>query len=279
MKKIAIACSSGGYKTVFIQGVLASFETKGFFADAYAGCSSSAIVSSYAAIERINNLGLSLWTDGLKISNIEGNSQSNAILHSLDLLFPEIEKLLWQPTSHRLLIATSFVKTAEAAAITQSDNAKRFGQKLLIEALRNNSTWRDENLELHIYDTSANINAKRLTTDNYKEVAYASTRMLHAWHIPAYINKKPYIDGSYTSLCPVAALLELGYEKVICILTENNKQLDMFSNKEFENLKVDFIQPQINLKDIGVDFYSATEESINNVFSLGFNTGIEYLNK
>jgi hypothetical protein len=39
-----------------------------------------------------------------------------------------VEQYLGNPSLHRLLIAASFVKTAEAAAITQSDKAKRWGK-------------------------------------------------------------------------------------------------------------------------------------------------------
>jgi len=49
-EKKAIACMSGGYKTVFTHGVLTAFEDEFFFADAYAGCSSSALVSILTAV-------------------------------------------------------------------------------------------------------------------------------------------------------------------------------------------------------------------------------------
>jgi len=282
-EKIAIACMSGGYKTVFTHGVLTAFEDKFFFADAYAGCSSSALVSAYAAMGKISSLELSLWLDGLQISKIEGNSQSNAILKSIDVMFPLVEKYFGTPSFRRLLIATSFVKTPDAADITQSDKAKRWGQKLLIEAIKNIATWRDENLVSHIFDTHTENENKRLTAKNFKEVAYASTRMLHAWHIPAFINGAAYIDGSYTCLYPVLPLVELGYGKIICILTEHDsKRVDMFSDKEINPVinqaKIDFIQPDINLKDVGVDYYSATEDSLKEVFSIGYKKGIDYIN-
>ncbi|MDR2692321.1 MAG: patatin-like phospholipase family protein [Dysgonamonadaceae bacterium] len=281
MEKKAISCMSGGYKTVFTQGVLMALEEKSFFVDAYAGCSSSALISAYASIEKIRKLDLSLWINGLQISSIEGNSQSNAIQHSIDNMFPLIQKELWQPSSHRLLIAVSFVKTKEGELLTQTDKAKRFGQKLLIEASRNISTWRDENLELQMFDTVKDNKTKLLTENNFKEVAYATTRMLHAWHLPAYINGEAYIDGSYTCLYPVLPLLELGYKYIICILTEHdNRKYDMFSNNEIsiilDDTRIDFIQPDMNLKDVGVDFYAATEKSLNKAFMHGFAKGIDY---
>jgi predicted acylesterase/phospholipase RssA len=282
-KNTAIACMSGGYKTVFTHGVLTAFENKAFFVDAYAGCSSSALVSAYASIEKISSLDISSWLEGLRISKEEGNSQSNAIMHSIDVLLPILEKGFKGKTLHRLLIAASFVKTAEASEITQSEQAKRWGQKLLLEASRNIATWRDENLELHIFDSQAADKNRLLTYDNFREVSYASTRMLHAWHMPAFIDGAPYVDGSYTCLYPVVPLVNLGYEKIICILTEaDSKKNDMFSSEDFNpqlyEATIDFIKPDINLKNIGVDYYSATENSLKEAFIMGYKKGIDYYN-
>ena len=44
--------------------------------------------------------------------------------------------------------------------------------------------------------------------------------MLHAWDIPAWINEKPYIDASYTCLCPVIEMIDAGYKQVIAINNE-----------------------------------------------------------
>lgn len=278
----AISCMSGGYKTIFTQGVLTVFEENGLMAETYAGCSSSALVAAYAAFGKIREFDISLWTDGLKISKMEGNSQSNAIIHSIAKTFPTIQKELWSLTAHRLLIATSYVKTEEAASVTQTEKAKRFGQKLLIEASRNISTWKDNHLELHLYDTGKGEGTKLLTPENFEEVAYATTRMLHAWHIPAYIEGKAYIDGSYTSLCPAIPLENMGYRHIVCILTEHDsKKLDIFSADEIPSVindcKIDFIRPDMNLKEMGVDYYAATEESLRNVYVYGYEKGLEFL--
>ena len=62
---------------------------------------------------------------------------------------------------------------------------------------------------------------------------YAATRMGHAWHMPTYINGKPYIDGSYTSICPVLQIAKLGYKELICITTEHKDTfVDLFSEME-----------------------------------------------
>lgn len=282
-RKQAISCMSGGYKSVFTQGVLTAFESNGFYACTYAGCSSSALIASLAACGKIQQLGLSLWTDGLKISNIEGNSQSNAILHSIDIIYPIVKEQLWNENSNRLIIATSYVNNPEAASITQTDKAKRFGQKLLIEAMRHISDWKDKNLKLHLYDTVSGTLTKLLIPENFKEVVYASTRMLHAWHIPAYINGDAYVDGSYTSLCPVIPLVEIeDFNSIICILTDHvERKVDIFSNRNIPDKIADtsiyFVHPNMNLKDIGVDYYSASEEGLKQAFLHGVEKGIEFI--
>ena len=278
----AIACMSGGYKTVFTHGVLCALEKSNYPVDAYAGCSSSAIIAAYAAIHKINMLDISLWIDALNSSKEEGSSQSNAVLNSLDQLYPTIREELWHQDSGKLFIATSFVKNKDAEGITQSNIAKRFGQKLLIDALRGKSEWKDENLEPHLFGTESYEQIYPLTKENFKEVAYASTRMLHAWHIPAFIDGKAYIDGSYTCLCPVIPLVNIGYQSILCILTEHNsKKLDMFSSEEIPNQigesVINIIRPDVNLKDIGVDFYNANEKTLKEVFSYGYQKGIEFL--
>lgn len=281
--EFAICCMSGGYKNVFTQGVLKAFEEYAFKAKAYAACSSSVLIAAYAAMSKINVLDLSIWSNGYLTSQEKGN-QSEAMLQSIQKLSEEIQCYLWQPDSSRLLIATSLVKTEEAAAITQSDGAKRLGQILLINALKHKPDWKDKNLQLQIFDTCIAGNNQLLTKDNFNAVAYASTRMLHAWNIPAFINNQAYLDGSYTSLCPVIPLIELGYKKIICICSEKDKvYYDLFSNEEIPSLlngaKIEFIKPDCDLKDMGVDFYTITEDGLNRVYEYGYMTGVDYIKK
>ncbi len=281
MKKLAIATSSGGYKGVFIHGVLSFFEQMNFQADAYASCSSSALFSALASIKKINNITNSIWSDGNDIAKIKGNSQSNVQLKSIDKLFPILKDELFK-SSRRYLVSTSFVKTESAAIETQSELSVRLGRKLLIEAARNIETWRDENLENHLFDTFNNSKTQLLTEENLKDVLYATTRMLHAWHIPAFINGKPYIDGSYTSMCPVNSLAELGYEKIICITTENNQtKVDFFSNKHIPEKVGDsdiiFVKPDYNLSEIDVDFFKVTELGLEKAYQHGIEKAKEFI--
>lgn len=206
------------------------------------------------------------------------------MLQSIKELSPMIKDNLWKPESGRLLIATSFVKTLEASEISQSEGAKRLGQMLLINALRHKSEWKDQNLELRIFDTCASTDGNLLTKENFDEVAYATTRMLHAWNIPAYINKQSYIDGSYTALCPAFYLAELGYKNILCISTENDKvRRDLFTDEEvpsqINDSTIDFIKPDRGLKELGVDFYTICENGLDEVYNDGYEKGLDYVMK
>ncbi|MBT8391889.1 MAG: hypothetical protein KJO48_08990, partial [Ignavibacteria bacterium] len=222
MKDIAIATSSGGFKGVFIHGVLSLFEKENFSAEAYASCSSSALVAASASIKKLSTISISIWNEANEITKIPGNSMSNAQLVGIEKLLPILGSELFN-SPRRLLVSTSFVKTKEAAIETQSEKSRRLGLKLIIEAAKNITNWRDNNLEHHLFDTFKNSRTKLITGENLKDVLYATTRMMHAWHIPAYIDGEPYIDGSYTSICPVIPTVELGYKKIICITTEHDK--------------------------------------------------------
>ncbi|MEK6814142.1 MAG: hypothetical protein AABY65_05375 [Nitrospirota bacterium] len=282
MRKIAISCMSGGYKGAFIQGVLVSLEHAHFFAEAYASCSSSSLPAAFASFREASSLDLSLWIEGKKIASMTGNSQSNAILNSIATLSPFIKKNLFQPDSARYLVAASYVKTQQAALETQTERARGLGRKLLVAAARKDASWKDEHLELHLFDTRSKDEDMKLIETHFEEVAYATTRMLHAWHIPAYINNKPYIDGSYTTLCPVFQLAVLQYTHIVAILTEQGTvNLDFFSNtpipEQINSSSVLFIKPDVDLKTFGVDFFAATDEGIALAYQHGLKKGKEFI--
>ena len=282
MKDIAITTSSGGFKGVFIQGVLSFFEKESFLAEAYASCSSSALVAASATIKKNNTISISIWNEANEITKIQGNSMSNAQLVGIKRLLPALESELFN-SPRRFLVSTSFVKTKEAAIETQSEKSRRLGLRLLIEAAKNITTWRDNNLEHHLFDTFKDSITKLITRENLKDVLYATTRMMHAWHIPAYIDGEPYIDGSYTSICPVFPTAELGYKKIICITIEHNKtQLDLFSDKyipkRIGDTKITFIKPDYNLSDIGVDFTKASGTGLEKAFQHGVKKAKDFLN-
>lgn len=281
MNDVAVCCMSGGYKNVFTHGVLKAFEDSGIRAKAYAACSSSVLIAAFAAFNKISALDLTLWSDGYMISQKEGN-QSEAMLESIQKLSQDIKNNLWEANAARLLVATSHVKTEEAALITQSTGAKRLGQMLLINALRHKSEWKDQNLELAVFDTHSDDKKKLLTKENFEDVAYATTRMLHAWNIPAQINNQAYVDGSYTSLCPVSSLSELGYKRIVCISTEKGGvAFDLFSEEmipdKMGDSTIDFIKPDCELKEMGVDFYTISGDGLEEVYKHGYAKGLDYI--
>lgn len=283
INNLAISCTSGGYKNAFTQGVLTAFEENGLIANVYVACSSSTLIAAFAAFRKIKQLDLTLWKNGYMISQEDSGDQSRAMLHTIQQLSPEIINNLWQSDSSRLLITTSLVKTEEAATITQSDGAKRLGQMLLINAIRHKTDWKDKNLELKIFDTLSNMTTELLSKDNFNKVAYATTRMLHAWKIPAYINNQAYIDGSYTSHCPIQFLSKLEPKRIICICTEKEK---IFSNifgteeipSQIDNIYIDLIKPDFDLKSVGLDFYTITNDGLERGYEHGYKKGVSYLN-
>lgn len=279
----AVCCTSGGYKNVFAQGVLKALSDNSMQAGAYASCSSSALIAAYAAIGQIRKLDISLWADGYDISQKTGN-QSQAMLSSIEKLSPDIKDNLWRPSSSRLLVSVSKVKTQTAMEITQSEQAKRLGQRLLIDALRHRTDWRDQHLEMKLFDTMQHLETQMLTEQNLNEVLYATTRMLHAWDIPAFIDKEAYIDGSYTASCLIFPLIRLGYKKIVYINTEHDKiYLDLFTELQSlpqnEKVHIDIVKPDFNLAELGVDFYTIKGEGLQQVFSYGYQKGIEYINR
>lgn len=279
---LAICCMSGGYRGAFIQGVLAAFEEEQIRANAYASCSSSVLIAAYAAFGKVRELDLSVWRDGYAISRIEGNSQSEAMLHSIHTLFPIIKEYLWEQDSRRLFITVSRVKTEEAAFLTQGDGARSLGRRLLIDGLSHKTAWRDEHLELQLFDTFKSVDTQQLTPGNFEDAAYASTRMLHAWQIPATINGLPYVDGSYTSVCPAIQVAGLGYKRIVCILTtHNSKKTDLFSIEDipdrYGDSSIEFIKPDVDLKELGVDYFSIQDGGLERVFEHGYVKGKDFI--
>ena len=274
MKNFAIACMSGSLKGIFVQGVLTAFEEGGIKADAYASSSSSTVPASYAAIGEIRHQDHSHWAESDFILSQPGNSMSNVILSGLEISSGNVIDSLRSGDISRLMIVCSYVNNKETANETQNKSAVTLGRKLIIYGARHNSEWKDKNLELHVFDTKSKNEELKLTAENYKEVAYATTRMLHAWHIPATVNDKPYIDGSYTCLIPIEPLADRGYQKIIAIATEPGKiTKDFFSDEPIGNIwknsSIYWIKPELNLKELGVDFTKASKEGIEKVFEYG----------
>ena len=249
-------------------------EAAGFRADAYASASSSTLAASFAAAGQVQQLDLAIWNEGEDILQQAGTSMSDAVLAGIRTCAPRLRESLFHPDASQFYIAVSHVRTPEAAAITQGDGARRLGRRLMVEAARHDATWRDQHLEARLFDTRSSDPALRITPENFEEVAYATTRMMHAWHIPASIDGEPYIDASYTCQCPAIEMAERGFDTVLAIATEPAPVArDFFATAlipdQWNGVPIVTICPRRDLKEIGVDFRHATPDGLRQAFSEG----------
>lgn len=279
---LAVACSVGGFKGVFVHGVLSALEVAGIRAAAYAAASSSVFPAVCAAIGQADEIGLRYWRSALHTLAQPGNGMSEVVLHSIAESNHLLRETLFVPNTPRFLVAVSAVITAEAAAMTQGDEARRLGRRLLLAAAKHDCSWVDQHLHLELFDMAASDEAHRLTPANIDEVIYASTRMLHAWSIPAWIAGRPYIDASYTCACPAIELARLDYRTVIAIVTEPGPVYrDMFQREpmptRWEETIIHIIQPERDLAPLGTDFTAMTEAGMEAVYAYGKERGREYL--
>lgn len=205
---------------------------------------------------------------------------SKIVLGGIANFSPPLEKL-FAPVTPEFIIATSAVITEAATSETQTDKARRLGRKLLVAAAKKQRVWVDEHLQLELFSTKSN--KSHLNSDNFDEVAYASSRMLHAWDIPAWINHKPYIDASYTCMRPAIELVKAGYQKVIAISNEPGVLYrDMFQLEEisehYNGADICIIKPEMDTKELGVDFTNASIEGLMAVYQHGLEKG-RYIKK
>lgn len=281
--KLGIAVSSGTFKGVFAHGVLAQFEEDGFHADMYGGSSSSVLSCSLAAVGEARSVGTGYWRDTLAEFQ-KTKDMSTVIKSSIDKYGPIITATLFLPDARGLAITVSHVNNADAAEATQGPEARRLGRKLLISAARSDSSWADENLTPRHFSNRGGMDF-RLTVDNFGEVAYASTRMLHAWDVPAWISGEPYVDASYTYACSARVLPKLGYERIIAVsveqgeLHENLFRMQKISEYETETGSLEIIRPAVDTKSLGVDYLDATLEGLEKAYSHGKEVAKAYLDK
>jgi hypothetical protein len=281
-RSLAIACSAGGFKGVFVHGVLSSLEAAGVRADAYAAASSSVFPSICAVIGQAGKVGLRYWRSALGTLEQPGNGMSEVVLASIAESGPTLFSLLFRPDAPRFFIATSAVKTKEGAEQTQSDGARRLGRRLLLQAARGDRSWADEHLRAHLFDSAASDGEHRLTIDNINEVVYASTRMLHAWTISAWIDGHPYVDASYTCACPAVEMAQAGYSEVIAVATEPGELFrDIFGRESIPDVwagsSIHIIRPERDLVEMGVNFTDITEEGMVMVYEYGMEKGREFV--
>lgn len=276
---VGIAIASGTFKGVFGHGVLSAFEAAGFRADAYSCASSSVLSGACAAIGVAGKVGADYWVDSLRHSQQDGIGMSDVVLRSIDHYGPMLREGLFSDDGSRLVIAASRVATDEAAAITQGPEAAKLGRRLIIAALRRNGDWPAEHLVKMLFDTDGGAGCEKLSSENFDAVAYASTRMLHAWEREAWIGEVPFVDASYTCACPAFELLDLGYSTVVAIGAEPGPLYrDLFRTEEIPDGstslgRVSIIRPSADLKDLGVDYTTASEEGLRAGYSLGKEAG------
>ena len=264
---VAVACASGGFKAVFVHGVLSAFERAGLYFDAYAASSASVASTSFAVIGRASEIGVEYWVRARRVLDQPGQGMSQVVLRCIEDYGPLVRPAAFEPDRSRLLIAASEVVTQEAAAVTQGDSARALGRRLLAAAARGDHSWSDEHLHRRMFDSQAPVGALQLDADNFDQVAYASTRMLHAWDIPAWIEGKPFVDASYTCLCPAIELAELRYGEVVAIAAEAGPLWrDLFRRErippQWGPTPIKVIRPEQDPGEFGVDFAAASDEGL-----------------
>lgn len=275
-QSLAIASSAGGFKGVFVHGVLSALETAGIRAAAYAAASSSVFPSLSAAIGQANEIGLKYWRVALHTLEQPGQGMSEAVLQSIAASAHILRNAPFQPGMPRSFIATSVVITPEGAEQTQGDGARRLGRRLLLQAARGDHSWPDQHLRAYLFDTAASDEEHLLTPGNIEEIIYASTRMLHAWIIPAWIAGRPFIDGCYTCACPALEMAQYGYREVIAIATEPGVLYrDIFQSEPipsvWQDVPIHIIRPTIDPAKLGADFTDVTDEGL----VAGYEHGLE----
>ncbi|MCY3934818.1 MAG: hypothetical protein OXG09_02325 [Chloroflexi bacterium] len=227
-RRLAIACSAGGYRTVFIQGVLAALEDAGIRAAAYGASSASVTSAALAAGGDARAASLAYAQESLRQKERFQRSMAEvnrAIIHDW---LPRVRELLFREGSPRFLLPVSMVVSEKAAVQTQGRGARRLGRRLLLAAGRGDDRWAKANLKLRLYDTDAGAR-HRLTATNFAEIAYASTRMLHAWDEPGWAEGQAAVDASYTCVCPARELVELGYPVVLALAWCRGRSTPIFS--------------------------------------------------
>jgi predicted acylesterase/phospholipase RssA len=277
---VAIACASGGFKTIFIHGVLSALEEANIKADAYASASGSVMPCAWAAISKAKESGIKSWLEVFKVYH-QTKSMSQLCLGGISYFNARGGQQLFESNQPDFYIATSAVTSKDAAEQTQGKQARRLGKKLLVSAAHKDRSWVDENLKLALFSRGRNDHLV-LDRQNFHEVAYASSRMLHNYDIPAWINNQPYIDASYTCVCPALEMVEQGYQTVIAIATEaGNFYRDLFQSAviptHYQQVPIRIIQPDINLKDMSVDVFQATPAGLAAVYQHGLDKGREFL--
>lgn len=270
--KTAIACATGGFKGVFVGGALDEFEAAGFRAGAYAAASSSVLPAAAAAIGQSARLGLGHWIKGQQMMARPKTNMSTMILAGIAENRTWLTERLFAEGAPRFLIAASAVSES-AAEETQGKGARRRGRLLLLAAARGDRDWIDAHLKPTLFDTASADPHLRLTNSNFDQAAYASTRMLHAWDIPAWVEGRPYVDAYYTCACPALKMVDLGFERVIAVATEPSPYVDIMQDRllpeSWRGRPIHILRPEFDPAEHGVDYTIASQEGLAFVYEQG----------
>ncbi len=252
---LAIATPVGSFKGAFAHGVLSALEQAGVRADAYAAASSSVIPASWAAVGRAADLGVNYWLAGWEALQLPNQNMSKVMQRGIRAFSRALRQPLFQADAPHLYIATNAVITAAARQQTQSDQAQALGKELMRASARQDRRWVDTHLQLALFSTQSLQPQRRITANNYPAVAYASSRIMHAWDLPAWIEGQPFVDAAYTCLCPAIAMAVAGYQEVIAISNEpGTLYQDMFHIEpvphQYHQTPIQVIKPAAHLKEI-----------------------------
>jgi hypothetical protein len=259
--------------------VLAGMEEGGFRADAYAASSSSAVPAAFAAIGEVGALnGADYWKAAGERYRAHGASMSEAILDGLTVVCPLLAGKLFTPSEARYAVVTSEVVDKETAAQAQGDGARKLGQRLVISTRQKDRGWAEANLAMRLFDNRSSHPDFLLRPDDLADVLYATTRVLHAWKVPAWIRGRPHIDASYTCSCPAVELAEMGCDRIIAVLPEPGTPFrDFFQASVVPDSRkgssIQLVQPDAGLGEWGVDYMSATDEGLERAFAHGLAKG------
>lgn len=280
MSRTAIACASGGFRGAFVHGVLTAFEEEGFRADTYAGVSSSALAAASAAVGQASTVGIDHWLGLLETRARHGGDMSPVLLESIEAVVPGIVDDLCAPGAVRFITVACAVSDA-AAVEAQGDGARRLGRRLLVAAARGDRDWVRANLEAVLFD-SAGEAGPALKAKNLAAAIYASTRMMHAWSIPAFVDGAPFVDGSYLLACPGVEMAELGHDRVIAIGTQPGPiPLDLVGDRtlpeEANGVRMEIIVPDLDPAALGIDVTNAESDALRAYYEHGREKGRAFL--
>jgi hypothetical protein len=278
---VGIAIASGMLKGVYGHGVLSAFEERGLRADVYGTASSSVLSGGLAATGRAREVGVRYWQRAAAGAAEKGMSQ--VVLDSIAEYGPGLREGLFRADAPEFLLATSKVVTAEAAEVTQGPGAKQLGRDLLRNVFAGDRSWVEQNLATALFANRPGPDAtevRQLTAGNFDAVSYASTRMLHAWKIPAEIDGEAYVDASYTCGCPAREVAARGVATLIAIGADPFPLFrDIYASEEIADgstlngARVLVIKPAEDLKPLGVDYATATDEGLDQAYALGLEAG------